>query len=296
MPCFNTTMMGVAKGVLDYYGIKISTPMLFGLSGHAFLMNIHPELCPSGPYCWKQEKVGNLLKNLGVEMIDSGYFSKESTQAERDRIEELVKENLNKGIPCSLLNMEHQLIYGYDDTGLLTAQPWLPKVDFPPGHLTYRTWAELGDEIHLSFYLFHKCHPKDEIQAIKDSLKYAIDLYRKPTSYTDMPFAVADGAYNNWIDGVNKGYGASQGNWWNGIVWSECRNNAAAYFEEISLKYLQVSLLADQLKTDYQVIAQNIHQASDKTLNNEKKVKTLQLARDKEGNCIGRIEELLRKL
>ena len=50
---FETTLMGVLKGVADYFDIAVSDAWLFGGSGHAFLINIHEQLCPSGPYVWK---------------------------------------------------------------------------------------------------------------------------------------------------------------------------------------------------------------------------------------------------
>ena len=40
-PPYNTTMMGVVKGALDYYGIARTPGDAFVLSGHAFLMNVH---------------------------------------------------------------------------------------------------------------------------------------------------------------------------------------------------------------------------------------------------------------
>jgi len=38
-PPLNTTMMGVLKGVADCHGLGLSEPMIYGLSGHAFLSN-----------------------------------------------------------------------------------------------------------------------------------------------------------------------------------------------------------------------------------------------------------------
>ena len=49
MPPFNTSLMGVLKGVFDYYDIKISSGMAYAGSGHAFLINIHEVVCTSGP-------------------------------------------------------------------------------------------------------------------------------------------------------------------------------------------------------------------------------------------------------
>lgn len=40
-PPLNTTMMGVLKSAADYHGLGLSEPMIYGLSGHAFLINIH---------------------------------------------------------------------------------------------------------------------------------------------------------------------------------------------------------------------------------------------------------------
>ena len=54
----NTTLMGVLRGVVDYCGLDISDATLYGSSGHAFVINIHAELCPSGPYCWDLSRQG----------------------------------------------------------------------------------------------------------------------------------------------------------------------------------------------------------------------------------------------
>ncbi|MHB1455570.1 MAG: hypothetical protein ACYC0V_01510, partial [Armatimonadota bacterium] len=86
-PPFNTTMMGVIHGVADYYGIKTCDPVLFAGSGHAFLMNIHKELCPSGPYCWDRTEFHKLVRNLGIEMVDQGFFHAGSSDSERAAIE-----------------------------------------------------------------------------------------------------------------------------------------------------------------------------------------------------------------
>jgi hypothetical protein len=58
----------------------------------------------------------------------------------------------------SLLDMENQLISGYDDAHFLVEQPW-PKINFPPStilSLEFETWRELKDEFHVSFFEFKK--------------------------------------------------------------------------------------------------------------------------------------------
>jgi hypothetical protein len=67
MPRFNTTLMGVVKGALDYHGIQVDPPAVFGLSGHAFLINIHKRLCPSDKQMESAEKVRLLAETQGKE-------------------------------------------------------------------------------------------------------------------------------------------------------------------------------------------------------------------------------------
>jgi len=69
---FNTTLMGVVKAVSDFYSLSHSTPTVYGASGHAFMMNIHEVLCPSGPYCFNRKPLFALLMNLGIRTTDLG--------------------------------------------------------------------------------------------------------------------------------------------------------------------------------------------------------------------------------
>lgn len=99
MPPFNTSLMGVLKGVFDYYDIKITNGMAYGGSGHAFLINIHEVVCPSGPYCWKYSKFFELTRNLGVEIIDLRFFDKNNTTEDRNKVEQKLREHLDADMP-----------------------------------------------------------------------------------------------------------------------------------------------------------------------------------------------------
>ena len=101
VPPFQSTLMGVIKGVCDYYGYKLSDAMICGGSGQAFLMNIHEQLCPSGPYCWNHTPFYALLKNLGIQMTDFGLITEDSTLEERTLLENKVKQHLINKHPCA---------------------------------------------------------------------------------------------------------------------------------------------------------------------------------------------------
>lgn len=290
---FNTTLMGVSKGVSDYFKIPLSDAWLFGGSGHAFLINIHEELCPSGPYVWKYETFFKLVRNFGIEMSDLGFFHPKSTPDEIARIEAGLKEKIDADVPCSLLNLENQLISGYNNKQFIVQQPW-PKVDFPPGTLTFGTWEELGKEFHVSFFSFSQTEKADDRTIIKESLSYAVDLVRNPANYSFEHYNIGLEAYDAWIKAVKVGHGSSHGNWWNGTVWWECREMASKYFTEIATKYRGgISEKATSLSKQYGYIAKLLNKARDKKLDDEKKIKAILEAKKAEESCISKIEEFL---
>ena len=295
MPPLNTTLMGVVKGSLDYYGLEYTTPETFGKSGHAFLINIHEQLCPSGPYCWNREPASILIQNLGIEMNDLGFFSPENNKEERKAVELKLREALDSKNPCSLLNMENQLITGYDSTGFLTEQPWPQNKEFPPPRLTFENWKELGEEIHINFYTIAKCEPADEKTAVLASLDYAVDLFRYPKKHSSKNYGVGPDAYNNWINAVEK-YGSTHGNWWNATVWSECRKMASLYFEEIGKKYPQTSDIASKLSKNYEEISSALSKVSNKEMPSEEKTEILKETLKKEEASINLVSELISKL
>ena len=291
-PPLNTTLMGVLRGVLDYYHIQVSTPMAYGGSGHALLINIHELLCPSGPYCWNREPFLRLTKNLGIEMIDHGFFSSENSQEDRRRVEAVLVEHLVEGTPCSLLNMENQLILGYDDTGFITTQPWGPHHDVTPKHLAFGSWEEFGDEVHVNFFTFGKLEPANERKTLLDSLEYAVDLFRNPTAHTSEPYGVGPRAYANWMAAVRKGEGSSHGNWWNATVWAECRTMASEYFGEIAEKYPSVAAQANELASAHGALSDGLRRASDKEMDSEVKIELLEGLGAEEQQCISEVEQL----
>jgi hypothetical protein len=290
-PPLNTTMMGVMRGALDYYGLPASDAVLFGASGHAFVLNIHKELCPSGPYCWDQGVVRALLANVGLRVEFLGFFHPGSSAEERAAVEARLRDALQAGTPCSLQNMENQLITGLDDTGFLTAQPW-PGVDFPPSHLTFGTWAELGDGIHMDFFVLHRCQPANLRTAVAASLGTAVELWRNPKAYIGGAYGMGPDAYANWVEAVRQGHGQSHGSWWNGVVWAECRAQAAGYFREIA-PVLPSPADSEALADGYAAIAGLLAKCADKELEAAPKERLLAEAAEREESCVARIERLL---
>jgi hypothetical protein len=230
--------MGVVKGVFEYYKYNYTDAFIFGGSGHAFLINIHNQLCPSSPYCWNMSGFEHLLKLMGLEITDLGFFTGADSSAARTEIQDKIISLIKKGVPCSLSNMENQLIYGFNDEALLTSQPWECSPDFPPKTLTYDLWSEMGEEIHCNFFSYKKTKPASRNQIFKESILYAIELYNSPQKYTFEGYGAGKDAYTNYLSAIDE-FGSTHGNWWNATVWSENRMMAAHYLVECAEMFKQ---------------------------------------------------------
>ncbi len=219
----------------------------YALSGHGFLINIHKILCPSGPYVWKCDWFYELLKNIGLEVIDLGFFSKESSEEERSNLEATIKESLDNGLPCSTCNMDHQVISGYDDTGLILLQQWDGCVCTTPPRLSFCTWKEYGDELHACFYLYKKLPQKDKTEAIKECLKQGIVLLEDTGDLTYPDYAMGIKAYDNWINALETSIAHPHGSWWNAVVWSESREMLSKFFSGLASQRIGDAELAGKI-------------------------------------------------
>lgn len=295
MPPFSTTLIGVLKGVAAYFGLSHSDPMLFGASGHAFLINIHEQLCPSGPYCWNNSGFDRLIGNLGVQRADLGFFGPNNSAQERSQVEARLRSALDQDIPCALLNLENQLITGYDDTGFFTAQPWAPHVNFPPARLSFGTWQELGDQFHVNFFTFSQRTGADLRTQLLDSLDYAVELHWNPRRYRFPGYNIGPEAYACWKAALPE-FGTSHGQWWNATVWSECRRMAASYFAEIASLFPAVAGPALSLGRSYAEIADLLSQLRDKELAAADKLVLLDRAAVAEAQTIERVPALAAQL
>lgn len=290
----HTTFVGMIKGISDYYQLGYNEAMIYGLTGHAFMINIHDALCPSGPYCFDLTRFTTLLQNMGLKMKDLGFFMEDTPVEVRQDIEMTVKNYLDKSTPCALLNLEYQIISGYDKAGFVTAQPW--TIDYPPKHLTWQTWEELNNDIHMNFFAFEKIQPQSQIHCIKAALQTAIDIHRAPNDFTSAPYFTGSEAYDHFIKAIEAGHGQGQGNRWNGLVWGECRAMASTFFEQLASLYSNHSDLCLNISHDYQLIGEGLVQLTEENLPIGPRVEVLKDIQRTEQEAIKKIEQLLSKL
>ncbi len=102
------------------------------------------------------------------------------------------------------------------------------------------------------------------------------------------------GAYAAWINAVSTGHGTSHGAWWNAMVWSECRDRAGDYFEEIGRRFPGLVPPAEVLAEHYHAVAAALRETGRKETPDDRRLTLLAGARDREGECIQLIRAALR--
>ncbi len=287
----DSTNMGVLHGVAEYLGLGASPATVFGATGYAFLININDEICPSGPFLWRRERFNRLVTNLGIRTRDLGFFTSAASATERRQVEAELREAIDAGIPCSLCNDEFQLITGYDDTGFFTVGPF---PDHLPRRLSFGTWQE-WDDVYAYFYIHHKGEPASRADLVRESLSFAIEMFRSPARFSLDSYAVGLAAYDQWIEALD-GHGTSFGNEWNARVFAECRQHAAAYLREVAEWFPGSRALSAPLAGTYDEVANNLTAVAAPTVSLGEKKQILARTRALELSAIDDLERLLGRI
>ena len=157
---------------------------------------------------------------------------------------------------------------------------------------------------------FHTPQQDNEIEVIKNSLRFATEYYKQERTgnYTAGP-----AAYNVWIDALQGHKANSYGNALNAVTWAECRRFAVEYLKECKSKLPQVDdALFEDAIASYQIVSQNMDalaelfpffvsiEMKDKALNDpvicRSAIKLLQQAKEAEISGIKSISLILEKL
>jgi hypothetical protein len=253
--------MGCIKGCLDYLGIEISDAWLYGGTGHAFILNIHSELCPSGPTAWKTMMLFEGGNNLGYEFDHS--FGWKHGNEEFPKLQkntwEFVKNSIDNDVPLygwELEIPEFYVIYGYDDVGYYYSGPAAKEGKGP------KPWNELGDtQIGLiEIYGIKPVAPKADPVILKTAI---INALKHASNTEDWIFVenYASGlkGYDTWINALESGKADRSGMGYNVEVWSECRHYAVGFLEEAKDRLGDVAEdLFDESLLHYRIVADRL--------------------------------------
>ncbi len=247
--------LGCVKGCLGHLGVDISWPWLYGGTGHAFIINIHKVVCPSGPTAWHTEMLFRLAPNLGYRL--AGVFGNKNDSDFASKQEEawaLVRGSLDRDIPCygwELRVPEFYTIYGYDDVGYYCSGPGCDSGEGP------KPWQEVGTSKIgiLEIYSVQPCDPEPDEKVVKKALAFAIRHAESPGKWIYPDYRSGPKAFDVWAEALERGTANRFGEGYNTSVWTECRGEAVAFLKEARARLAgKADSLFDEAILHYSVV------------------------------------------
>jgi len=257
------THLGCIKGCLNYLSNEVSDAWLSGSTGHAFIMNIHKDLCPSGPTAFNSEMILHLGRNIGFEaetlvsskkMLDFKLIRKKSWKN--------VRKAIDQGFPCVGWEMdvpEYYVVYGYDGLGYYYSGPLCEDGKGP------RKWDTLGDsEIGvLNMSVIKPIAVADDRDTVREALEFAYSFATTRRWLNEEYYSGLD-AYDRWITALEKKTADGFGTAYNAAVWNECRVQAVAFLAESRQRLAGVcDNEFDNATAYYETVAEGLTQVAD---------------------------------
>jgi hypothetical protein len=237
--------MGCLQGCLKYLHSDVSPAWLYGVSGHAFGLNIHKQLCPSGPHVWSGW--GSLQGNearLGLKIERVGPWYKghdDQYQAHKQLAWDRTRKAIDAGTPCIGYDLswgEFYVVNGYDDIGYRYWDTNMGALK-QAGPVAWDKYGEGGVVHMIALQYVTAAEPTGTPrEAVRAALQWAVDFgARGDANDPARQPAYASGlaAYDQWLAALDdpecwKGDGV--GAMYNAEVWRECRHYAVAFLQE----------------------------------------------------------------
>lgn len=251
--------MGCIRGCLDYLGVGLSDPWLYGGTAHAFVINVHETVCPSGPTAWRTDALARLGENLGYRSETVfGSAAEGDLDTARRTAWDRARAAIDAGHPCygwELLAPEFYVVYGYDESGYYYA-----GLDCETGAGPL-PWRRLG-ETPIGMVELVCVHPGEAAppeRTVHDALAYAVAHAQNPEDVVLPGYRSGPQAFSTWIRALENGTASDMGTRYNAGVWFECRRNAVAFLTEARERLPGASpSLFEQALRHYDAVAANL--------------------------------------
>lgn len=226
--------LGCLDGCLEYLGLNVSKPWLFGATGHGFILNIAKDLCPSGPTAWKTIMIHELASNLGAK-IDGliAWKSDPDFEEKQKQAWKFVQKAINAEQPCFGWQIgdiaDFYIIYGYDDIGYYYKGYRVEDGGGP------KPWQEVGttDVTLLEINSVRKIKPADDVTTVKQAFQNVLKHAENPKEWIQYPqYKSGLEGYDMWINAVESGMAIAFGLAYKAAVWAECRIMAVEFLKE----------------------------------------------------------------
>ncbi len=244
--------LGCMMGCLKHLKSDISDAWLYGGSGHAFILNIHDVICPSGPTAWRKERYHELIENVGIRSYHVvGHKSMSDFPEKQKQAHDLTVESIDDDRPVIAWELdipEYHLINGYDEIGYY----FTGAVSSKEKLVTPKPWQDVGkSEIGILEFEFPiLVTPVDDEKIVHDALKFALDFSSTPAAMCFENYKAGVDGFDLWVKSIKEKTADDWGMAYNTAVWTECRTYAVEFLKETQTR-LQgdvVPLLAEAEK------------------------------------------------
>jgi len=256
------THMGCLMGCAKYLKVDASPAWIYGGSGHAFAMNVHEAVCPSGPTAWCAEKCDALAANVGlvVESHRTDKMKADFAKA-RETVWERTKKAIDAGTPCFGWEMdvpEWYVVTGYDADG-----NYLFDKFGGAGRVHH---AKLGgSDIGVVVINAVKAgKPADDRTVVREALAFAVAHGAGKNSNEKWRTGLS--GYDAWINALSDAEAVAAdkvigfGTAYNAQCWAECRRHAVAFLTEAKTRLADKKLdpLLDQAVARYAAVSRDL--------------------------------------
>ena len=193
------THMGCLVGCAKYLKVKASPAWIYGGCGHAFALNVHAQLCPSGPTAWCAEKCDQLAANVGLAVAGHQAAKTDKTFAtKKEAIWLETRRAVAAGQPCfgwELDVPEWFVITGCDAEGNYVFDKW--------GRPAKQPHAKLGEtEIGWACVkVVGSAKAADDRKTVREALLFAVD--HGAGKHSHEVWTTGLGAYELWVKALS---------------------------------------------------------------------------------------------
>jgi len=227
------SLMGCMIGCSKFLGLGNTDAWVYGSSGHAFVLNIHKTLCPSGPTAWKTAKSLKLLSNAGFSISGVVSWAQNPDYAQKYlEATNIIREAVENGFPSIVFwadKPEHYIVRGINDDGIFINGAGSEAVPFKP-------WTKISESDMIEA-LSVKPDEKSEVsKTVKDSLQFAIETWHGSSGICYDDYSCGFKAFDVWAESFDdpnlNGFGLA----YNSQVWAETRIMAVDFLREAVTK------------------------------------------------------------
>jgi hypothetical protein len=235
--------MGCIKGCLDYLGIDVSFPWLYGGTGHAFVLNMNDTTFVDAALAWDTQSLFAQAPNLGFKRsgvaYDPGRGDKDKpdlfVKAQREAWD-FVRAAIDRGIPCYGWELSHIPMYyvinGYDegDNNSEAGYYYLAAISGGPC-----PWDKIGtfDVRVVAVHSIEPCDPAPDQVTVKNALEYVLSRVERPDGWSHGDrYRTGLAGYEMWAQALESGTAILDGHTYLNQVWLECREMAVGFLKE----------------------------------------------------------------